>query len=68
MRCQEWFHDRMPVIVQPREDQRWLDPENGDVSDLLALAPAKGWIAYPVTRRVNSPKNDDAKPIEPEPA
>ena len=30
--------------------------------------PSEGWIAYPVNRRVNSPKNDDAKLIEPEPA
>jgi putative SOS response-associated peptidase YedK len=60
-------HDRMPVIVQPKDYQRWLDPENGDVSDLLAPAPAEGWIAYPVNQRVNSPKKDDAKLIEPEP-
>jgi hypothetical protein len=25
-------------------------------------------VAYPVSRRVNSPKNDDPKLIEPEPA
>lgn len=30
--------------------------------------PAKSMIAYPVSRRVYSPKNDAAKPIEPEPA
>jgi len=26
----------------------------------------EGWIAYPVTRRVNDPKNDDANLIDPE--
>jgi putative SOS response-associated peptidase YedK len=56
------------VIVQPKDYQRWLDPENEDVSELMTPAPAKGWIAYPVSRRVNSPKNDDAKLIEPEAA
>ena len=61
-------HDRMPVIVQPKDYQRWLDPENEDVADIIAPPPSEGWIAYPVNRRVNSPKNDDAKLIEPEPA
>ena len=61
-------HDRMPVIVQPNDYQRWLDPENQDVADILATPPSEGWIAYPVSRRVNSPKNDDRKLIEPEPA
>ena len=61
-------HDRMPVIVQPKDYQRWLNPENDDVADMLAPALATVWIAYPVSRRVNSPKNDDAKLIEPEPA
>jgi putative SOS response-associated peptidase YedK len=54
----------MPVIVQPKDHQRWLDPENEDVADILATPPSEGWIAYPVSRRVNSPKNDDAKLIE----
>ena len=59
-------HDRMPVIVQPKDYERWLDPENQDISDLLASYPPDGMIAYPVSRRVNSPKSDDAKLIEPE--
>ena len=61
-------HDRMPVIVQPKDYERWLDPENQDVTDVLATPPSEGWTAYPVSRRVNSPKNDDAKLIEPESA
>ena len=61
-------HDRMPVIVQPKDYQRWLDQENEDVADILATPPSEGWIAYPVSPRVNRPKNDDAKLIEPEPA
>ena len=50
-------YDRMPVIVQPKDYQRWLNPENDDVADMLAPALATVWIAYPVNRRVNSPKN-----------
>jgi len=60
--------DRMPVIVQPKDYRRRLDPENRDVANILATPPSAGWIAYPVSRQVNSPKNDDAKLIEPEPA
>jgi putative SOS response-associated peptidase YedK len=33
-------HDRMPVIVQPKDYQRWLDPENEDVADILATPPS----------------------------
>ena len=40
----------------------------GDVKDIISPPPSEGWIGYPVNRRVNSPKNDDAKLIEPEPA
>ena len=35
-------HDRMPLIVQPKEYERWLDPGNENVSDLLAPAPVEG--------------------------
>jgi len=59
-------HDRMPVIVQPKDCERWLDPENQDVADILAPAPSSGMIAYPVNRRVKSSKNDHAKLIEAE--
>jgi hypothetical protein len=45
------------VIVQPKGYQRWLDPENGNVADILAPPSSEGMIAYPVSRRVNSPKN-----------
>ena len=61
-------HDRMPVIVQPKDYARWLARENDEVGDLLAPYPSKEMVAYPVSRRVNDPKNDDAKLIEPEPA
>ena len=54
-------HNRMPVIVQTKDHQRWLDPGNQNVADILEPPPSKGMIAYPVSRRVDSPKNDDAK-------
>ena len=51
---------------QPKDYQRWLNLDNEDVADIIAPPPSEGWIAYPVNRRVNSPKNDDARQIEPE--
>ena len=33
-------------------------------TDVIAPPPTEGWIAYPVSQRVNSPKNDDAELIE----
>ena len=61
-------HDRMPLIVQAKDYSRWIDPADQEVADMLLRYPAKGMIAYPVSRRVDSPKDDDAKLIEPEPA
>jgi putative SOS response-associated peptidase YedK len=58
----------MPLIVQPKDYSQWLDRENADIADILAPYPSDRMVAYPVSRRVNDPKNDDAKLIEPEPA
>ena len=38
-------HDRMQLIVQPKDYQDWLDPENQDVADILATPPSRGWVA-----------------------
>ena len=46
-------HDRMPLIVQPKDYARWLDRGNADIGDILAPCPSDGMIAYPVSRRVN---------------
>jgi putative SOS response-associated peptidase YedK len=66
------IHDRMPVVLDEASWDEWLDPANHDVAALDALlAPAPDdWVeAYPVSTRVNSPKNNDADlvaPAEPE--
>jgi putative SOS response-associated peptidase YedK len=60
-------HDRMPVILTPEGENLWLDP---DVKDPAALAPlfeplgAEAMEAFPVSRRVNAPANDDASVLE----
>jgi putative SOS response-associated peptidase YedK len=67
------LHDRMPVVLEPEECDRWLDPEEGDAGKLSAmLKPAADGVlaVHPVSPRVNSPANDDpllVEPIQPSP-
>ncbi len=61
------IHDRMPVILDPADHARWLDPAAA-ARDLLALLkpyPAEKMTAYPVDRRVGKVQNDDPGLIEP---
>jgi len=61
------IHDRMPVILEPEDYDRWLDAAT-PVDELRALQkpyPADRMRAEAVSRRVNSVKNDDAKAIAP---
>jgi putative SOS response-associated peptidase YedK len=57
-------HDRMPMIVAPRDHARWLDPANAEVADLIAPYPSAEMVFYPVSARVNNVHNDEAKLIE----
>jgi putative SOS response-associated peptidase YedK len=62
------IHDRMPVILQPEDYKRWLDPSVQDprqLSDLLRPFPDEPMQAIPVSTRVNTAKIDDALCIEP---
>jgi putative SOS response-associated peptidase YedK len=62
------IHDRMPVVLDPVDYAAWLDPETKDVARLRArLRPAdpEPWELRPVSRRVNSPKNDGPELLEP---
>jgi putative SOS response-associated peptidase YedK len=55
------IHDRMPVILGRKDYASWLDPGNKDADGLLAMLkpadPAR-WTLHPVSRKVNSPRND----------
>lgn len=62
------LHNRMPVILPEQDYALWLDPQVQQVERLQPLLqpyPAQEMIAYPVSRRVNSPANDDPLCIEP---
>jgi len=61
------IHDRMPVILHREDFDSWLDPETplGDAKALLRPLEPEAMEAYPVSTRVNSPRNDDPECIAP---
>lgn len=61
------IHDRMPVIIAPEDYDAWLDPHTPApaLRDLMQPCPSEWLEAYPVSLRVNNPKADDAKVLEP---
>jgi putative SOS response-associated peptidase YedK len=61
----EPIHDRMPVILPPDAYERWLSPVEPDPRDLLQPYPSELLRMWPVSTRVNSPRNDDAGILEP---
>lgn len=65
------FHERMPVILDPADYSRWLDPNIHDVELLLPLLkpyPAGKMVANPVSTLVNSPSHDSPACLNPPPA
>jgi putative SOS response-associated peptidase YedK len=63
-------HDRMPLILDPKDWAHWIDPEPADplaLQPLLVAYPAAPLELYPVTRAVNSWTVDGPECILPEP-
>jgi putative SOS response-associated peptidase YedK len=58
------IHDRMPVIIAPTDYDRWLGQEV-DPRDLMKPFPTELMTMWPVSTRVNSPRNDDAALLDP---
>jgi putative SOS response-associated peptidase YedK len=63
----EKIHNRMPVIVDPKDYNRWLDPNipGSEVVDILKPFQPDEMEAYPITTAVNSPKHDGPELLEP---
>jgi putative SOS response-associated peptidase YedK len=57
------IHTRMPVILLEEYHDAWLSGEAG--KEILVPFPGDRMKAWPVSGRVNSPKNDDAEIIAP---
>jgi putative SOS response-associated peptidase YedK len=58
------IHTRMPVIVEPEDWPLWLGETEGDAAGLLHPPPESVLRAWPVSRRVNTPGNNDAGLLE----
>ena len=55
------LHDRMPVILDPADEARWLDPHVTDpaaLRPLLVPCPSARLRAWPVSAAVNSTRHD----------
>jgi hypothetical protein len=52
------IHDRMPAILRPADYERWLGSEP-DPHDLLITFPSEPMKMWPISKRVNNPRNDD---------
>jgi putative SOS response-associated peptidase YedK len=61
------LHDRMPVVLEQGDWDRWLDPSTegtGALERLLAPAPNDVLAAYPVSSAVNSADNDGPELVQ----
>jgi putative SOS response-associated peptidase YedK len=58
------LHDSMPLVLSHDRFDAWIDPSVKDVRPILANASADGLTCYPVSRAVNSVRNDDPRLIE----
>jgi putative SOS response-associated peptidase YedK len=62
------IHNRMPVILHPRDYAKWLDPSPQTPEQLKPLIkpfPADRMDAYPVSTMVNTPANDTPQLVVP---
>jgi len=61
------IHDRMPVILDPSQYERWLGEEPAqafELKQLLRPYPAEAMVMWPVSPRMNTPKVDDASVLD----
>lgn len=61
------IHNRMPVILDPKDYDLWLDSEvkkSELLEPLLRPYPSEEMTAYPVSKAVNKPSNDSTECIE----
>lgn len=57
------IHNRMPVLLAPKDWDQWLDPEQQDaeaLQSMLVPAPDSLLTAYPVSTQVNNVRNNHA--------
>jgi putative SOS response-associated peptidase YedK len=53
------IHNRMPVILKPEDEKAWLSSKNSaEILSLLKPYSSEEMDAYPVSKLVNSPRNE----------
>jgi putative SOS response-associated peptidase YedK len=61
------IHNRMPVILKPGDEKKWLEScDKEEILSLLKQYPSDEMDAYPVSKLVNSPRNDVPEILEKE--
>jgi putative SOS response-associated peptidase YedK len=58
------IHDRMPVILDPKNYDAWLDPQIQDMTNLKSLMkpfPSEKMQSWPVDRIINRVGEDDTE-------
>ena len=58
------IHDRMPAILRAADYEPWLSADPDPPPDLLAPFPAEQMVMWPISKRVNSPINDDEQLLD----
>ena len=58
------IHDRIPLILAPKDYLRWLG-EEPDPRDLMKPFPSEPMRMWPISTRVNKPENDDPSIVDP---
>ena len=65
----EELHDRMPAILLEEEFDAWLDPtftDTDEVKSMIRPLPDDQYRYYPVSKAVNSYKNNNPELVEPQ--
>jgi len=60
------IHLRMPVILEKKDEQLWINDSDPEIlKSLLKPFPASSMTAYPISKLVNSPANDNPEILNP---
>lgn len=59
------IHDRMPVVLDPGDYERWIRAPAADAQHLIAPFPAERMRAYPVAHAVGNTRNNSCELILP---
>ena len=62
------IHPRMPVILKREDENTWINPDLVEPEQLLPLLvpyPDREMESYPVSRLINSPRNDTKEVLKP---